>query len=189
MWIFQPLFNRLKTQKSSQKQLLTPAKALDEFFSFFKNRVTFHKRRPYQHSICSCLDHSPDILCAVHPTLTYNEMPGPVVKVVLPDNRCKFFRNTQVDIECLKVPVVNPDNPCSGFQRKLKLFSVMDFNDRLKSLLKGKLDKVAKLFFQDARNEKHEIAFCFLKLHSVNDEIFPEDRQTYIFPDCIQVFK
>jgi hypothetical protein len=34
---FSTLFRRLKTPESQEKQLLTPAKALDEFFSFFEN--------------------------------------------------------------------------------------------------------------------------------------------------------
>ncbi|MPN30299.1 hypothetical protein SDC9_177762 [bioreactor metagenome] len=112
-----------------------------------------------------------------------------MVKVIFPDEWCELFRGSQVDFKSLEVPVVDPYYSCFCFQGKLKFFPAMDLNQRLKPFFNGKFDKVSKFFSENACNQEHEIAAFFFKLHFVNNEVFPENRQTHGFPDLSQVFE
>ena len=78
---FSPV-QQAESSEKPEKQLLTPANALDKFFRFIKNRITFHKCRSYEHGIRACLDCPPNILYTVHPAFAYYKMPGSMVKVV-----------------------------------------------------------------------------------------------------------
>ena len=118
------------------------------------------------------------------------KMPGSVIKVIFPDKRCQFFCGSEVDFKSLKVPVVNSYNSLFRFQgQNSSSFLLWTSTSRLKSLFKSKLDKSIQFFPENACNQKHKIAIFFLKLHPVNNEIFPEDRQAYHFSDSIQIFK